>query len=75
MKKKYLRIKTVAKMYDLNERTLRLWCLRGEIEGATKVGKHWLIPAETMDRIVQMGIPEWHKRVRKVLRRHRIFSV
>lgn len=78
-KKKYLKIRTAAEVYDLNPRTLRLWCLRGEIEGATKVGKHWLIPVETLERIFEMGIPEWHRRLRKVrsmvYRRHSTVQV
>lgn len=65
-KKKYLSVKTAADIYDLNRRTLRLWCLRGDIEGATKIGKEWRIPVESLERMFEMGIPEWHRKMRRV---------
>lgn len=60
--KRYIRIKTAAKMYDYNPQQLRMKCLLGQVHGATKDGKEWRIPIESMEKIMQEGIPERHRR-------------
>jgi Helix-turn-helix domain len=44
-------VKTAAALYDVNPSTLRVWCLRGEIPGASKKGKSWYVTGEGMDQV------------------------
>ena len=37
-------VKQAAKILRLKPVTVRLLCLRGQIEGAVKVGRDWVIP-------------------------------
>lgn len=41
---KYLKVKEFAEKWELNERTIRIYCETGKIEGAYKNGKTWFIP-------------------------------
>jgi excisionase family DNA binding protein len=52
---RYQRIQTVAKDYDLPIRTIREYCITKRIR-ASKVGKHWLIPAGEMDKLIRKGM-------------------
>ena len=42
----YLSVSEFAKRYNVSERTIRNYCAVGKIEGATLVGKSWMIPAD-----------------------------
>ncbi len=54
MEKRYLRIETAAKAYDMNIRTLRQMCLAGELKGkAKKVGRLWFIPSMEMKKLFE----------------------
>ena len=40
-------VKQAAKILRLKPVTVRLLCLRGQIEGAVKIGRDWVIPRPT----------------------------
>ena len=44
---KYLRIKEIGQIWGISERRVRVMCQRGQIEGAVRQGKLWLIPENT----------------------------
>jgi len=49
MEKRFLKVETAAKFYDMNVRTLRQMCLSGQLKGrAKKVGRRWYIPTKVM---------------------------
>jgi len=50
--KRFLKIETAAKVYDMNVRTLRHMCLAGPLKGrAIKVGRRWFIPVKVMHEL------------------------
>ncbi len=53
--KKYMRIKTASRVYDIHPRKLQEWCIRGRIPGARKLpfGKEWWIPVKGLDAMMQ----------------------
>lgn len=61
IEKRYIRVKTAAAMYDYNPQLLRQKCLLGQINGATKDGKEWRIPIESMEKLMAEGVPMRHK--------------
>ena len=57
---KFITVKEYAAKYNLNPRTVQLWCQDGRIEGAFKFGTSWAIPEgipRPMDGRVKNG--EW----------------
>ena len=40
----YIGIDEVAKKWGLSKRFVQLLCARGRIEGATRLGRAWMIP-------------------------------
>lgn len=42
----YLSVSEYAKQYGVSERTIRNYCATGKIDGATIVGKSWMIPTD-----------------------------
>ncbi len=42
----YLSVKETAKKWDISERYVQRYCTEGRIEGATKYGNAWMIPAD-----------------------------
>lgn len=44
----YISIKDVAEMWGLTPRSVRNMCATGKIQGAEKVGRDWLVPADTV---------------------------
>lgn len=53
---KYLSVADMAKKWNLSERSVRNYCAKGRVDGATLMGKTWQIPenAEKPERISQM---------------------
>jgi len=52
LEKRYLKVETAAKFYDMNVRTLRQMCLAGQLKGkARKVGRRWYIPSTVMHEL------------------------
>ena len=47
MQGNYITSKEYAEKYNLNPRTVQLWCANGRIEGAVKFGASWAIPDGT----------------------------
>ena len=47
----YKSIKEIAELWNLSPRRVREMCADGKIEGATKIGRDWVIP-ETAKRPV-----------------------
>ena len=52
---KYLSVADMAKKWNLSERSVRNYCAKGRVDGATLMGKTWQIPenAEKPERISQ----------------------
>lgn len=44
----------------ISERTVRKWCERGWLRGATRVGGLWIIPAATVDLLLsgEQALPD-----------------
>ena len=47
MQGNYITSKEYAERFNLNPRTVQLWCASGRIEGAVKFGASWAIPVDT----------------------------
>lgn len=45
---KYLSTNQIAKMWNISERSVRLYCAQGRVVGALLKGKTWMIPADSM---------------------------
>jgi excisionase family DNA binding protein len=41
---KLISVPTAASVLGVSERRLRILCAQGRVQGATKVGRDWLIP-------------------------------
>lgn len=46
MTMEYLSIRQVAEKWGLSPRRINVLCSEGRIEGATKIGSYWAIPAD-----------------------------
>ena len=42
----YLSIRQVAEKWGLSTRRINVLCAEGRIEGATKIGSYWAVPAD-----------------------------
>lgn len=42
----YLSIRQVSEKWGLGTRRIQTLCIEGRIEGATKIGSYWAIPAD-----------------------------
>lgn len=64
----YLNIRQIAEKWNLTPRTIRKMCADGRIEGATKLGRDWIIPAEAErpndGRIKSGKFTNWRKKER-----------
>ena len=64
----YITLKEAAEKWGISERRIRILCTDGRIEGATKMGPMWVIPADSVkpdDKRVKSGKykkirGEWH---------------
>ncbi|MEA5115960.1 MAG: hypothetical protein VB050_18240 [Geobacteraceae bacterium] len=61
-------LKTAEAMYDVKVKTLRLMCLRGQIE-SVRVGKHRYVTKAEMDRVFKGIEPESPREKKKPHRR------
>ncbi|MCF0133484.1 MAG: DNA-binding protein [Blautia sp.] len=43
----YLSIRQVAEKWGLSPRIINVLCSEGRIEGATKIGSYWAVPADS----------------------------
>lgn len=44
----YLSIRQVAEKWGLSARRINVLCSEGRIEGATKIGSYWAVPADAV---------------------------
>ena len=44
----YITLKEAAEKWGISERRIRILCTDGRIEGATKMGPMWVIPADSV---------------------------
>ena len=54
----YITLKEAAEKRRISERRIRILCTDGRIEGATKMGPMWVIPADSVkpdDKRVKSG--------------------
>lgn len=54
----YITLKEAAEKWGISERRIRILCSDGRIEGATKMGPMWVIPADSIkpdDKRVKSG--------------------
>ena len=54
----YITLKEAAEKWGISERRIRILCTDGRIEGATKMGPMWVIPADSVkpdDKRVKSG--------------------
>ena len=54
----YITLKEAAEKWGISERRIRILCTDGRIEGATKMGPMWVIPADSVkpdDKCVKSG--------------------
>ena len=54
----YITFKEAAEKWGISERRIRILCTDGRIEGATKMGPMWVIPADSIkpdDKRVKSG--------------------
>ena len=55
---RYITLKEAAEKWGISERRIRILCTDGRIEGATKMGPMWVIPADSVkpdDKRVKSG--------------------
>ena len=43
----YMTLKEAAEKWGIGDRRINTLCLEGRIEGASKIGKLWVIPVDT----------------------------
>ena len=48
---KYVSVKEASEKWLISDRRIRVLCSEGRIEGATKIGGHWVVPADTVKPI------------------------
>ena len=46
-----INVKEAAQRLGVSIQTARLWCSKGLIPGAKKIGRDWMIPVEALDMI------------------------
>ena len=54
----YITLKEAAEKWGISERRIRILCTDGRIEGTTKMGPMWVIPADSVkpdDKRVKSG--------------------
>lgn len=54
----YITLKEAAEKWGISERRIRILCTDGRIEGVTKMGPMWVIPADSVkpdDKRVKSG--------------------
>jgi excisionase family DNA binding protein len=52
-----LRVREVARRFDVTEETIRDWINSGRLS-AIKLGRSWRVSSEDVERILQEGLPE-----------------
>lgn len=61
----YATVKEISKKWGLTPRTVQIMCVEGKIEGVTKFGNAWAIPANTVkptdNRITSGEYINWRK--------------
>ncbi|MDD3138358.1 MAG: DNA-binding protein [Lachnospiraceae bacterium] len=61
----YVTVSEIAKRWGLKPRTVQIMCIEGKIEGVTKFGRSWAIPANTEkptdNRITTGEYRNWRK--------------
>lgn len=45
----YLDTAEISRLLKTNKRNVQMWCKRGQIAGARKVGKKWIVPHVVID--------------------------
>lgn len=65
----YLTVNDLAEKWGIHPRTIQIMCSEGRIEGATKFGRSWAIPADTEKptdgRETTGQYKNWRKKVRE----------
>ena len=54
----FITLKEAAEKWGISERRIRILCTEGRVEGATKMGPMWVIPADSVkpeDKQVKSG--------------------
>lgn len=54
----FITLKEAAEKWGISERRIRILCTEGRVEGATKMGSMWVIPADSVkpeDKRVKSG--------------------
>ena len=54
----FITLKEAAEKWGISERRIRILCTEGRVEGATKMGPMWVIPADSIkpeDKRVKSG--------------------
>lgn len=54
----FITLKEAAEKWGISERRIRILCSEGRVEGATKMGPMWVIPADSVkpeDKRVKSG--------------------
>lgn len=54
----FITLKEAAEKWGISERRIRILCTEGRVEGATKMGPMWVIPADSVkpeDKRVKSG--------------------
>lgn len=44
----FITLKEAAEKWGISERRIRILCTEGRVEGATKMGPMWVIPADSV---------------------------
>lgn len=61
----YLTIKEIAKKWKITPRRVRAMCLNGQIDGAAKLGREWVIPVDVIrpidGRVTTGKYKNWRK--------------
>jgi hypothetical protein len=57
MKNTLISLPTAASMLSVSERRLRVLCAAGRVQGATKIGRDWLIPSPVVVRPAERRRP------------------
>ena len=71
MKKKFFTVNELAKMFDMNPKTIRRYIQRGELQ-AYKIGGQWRITEkdlkdflETNDEFMEDNLTKWHEDIKR----------
>lgn len=62
----YMTINEISEKWNVSSRRVRAMCLNGQISGATKVGRTWVIPSDAEKpkdgRVVSGDYKNWRKK-------------